>query len=208
MAQITRFLSAQLAKDLGLREAQGPIELHEGVILTLNAEPYLFPSELEGAVPAPLPLPGGFEPIQRIGTAAFNTPLSTNRSGVINLWGAGAVVGVDPPNKFSRYTAPPNRDYEIWGARLFLGMARGAIGEGNAVVQLTNGTTLTEDEIVAGAFDYHETNGNYDPTQWHMLPVPFIIPANRQLFFKWQINNLTASAQDFDLSAYIYWRYH
>lgn len=206
MGSIYRLDHAALVRALSLRGPSFDATLFDGVLATIDISRFLFAES--GASPAPVFPAGSMNPVQRIGTAAFNTPGATNRSGVLNLWGAGLVSGVDPPNKFSKYDTPPNRDYEIWGARLFFGMNRGAIGEGNVVIQATNGSGLEEDELIAGAFDYHETNGMFDATMWHMLPAPYFIEANTQLFFKWQINNITGTAQDFDLQAFVYWRYH
>jgi len=203
--EITKLDLGALSRFLGLKgETVDAILAADGIRLVLDISPYII--QAAGGVPAPAALPGGLEPMQQCGTGAFAVALGNN-VGVLEFWGAAVVSGAAPAGRFSRVDTPPNRDYEILGIYVFLGMARGNTVEMNAILQFTSGTTADEEQLGLWAVDNHEANAMFEASRIIIFPEPYIIQANRQLYLKWQANAILAGAS-VDLQIHAFWKYH
>lgn len=157
-------------------------------------------------------LANSFQPYIEISTGPKDVPANTLHRGIMNLWTMQTTDGTDPPNKSRTHVEPIEYDWELWGARYFMGMARGAIGEMNAALRLTDtfiGSVAVADRgFVGWASDNHFLNGWFQATYETMLPCPYIIPGKtNDLYFHWVMNNLLAGVATFHVVLTLFWRY-
>lgn len=207
MAQAYRLDLQALVKKLGLREMPGPgwADVSElGLGLTLPLEEVQ--SGPATATPTPTPQ-GGLEPSIIIRTGVESVAASATDSGVLNVFGAGLVSGVDPVNKGSSHASPPTAEWELWGAIFFHGKERVAIFDLEHRIQRTSGIAITDEILLAANSDQHSTNAWNERMHIIMLPRPYRLGAGQQLFYFWSMANLEAVIRTAALNCRLLWKY-